>query len=202
LNESQNKLPIVDVTMPKPEKTLSSYEFVKDLFGENDMRTIEFWRTEQSCQTDPNFGADAIENEMRRKLSPGKRLHQPSTIGETSPMKRLNLNDAVENCKACGAIGQCIECPILTCFKDDDFAEYKHDNVMDGGNNSNFANISQIGGTSVQNMSPSPGGVKRSGKCFNCGKEGHWSYECTSPRTKSACFKCGKVGHWMKDCNM
>lgn len=193
------------MTTPDPKQTRSPYESVKDLFGENDMRTIEFWNKDQN---DPNSATVTIENEIRKELSPGKRPYQPSTIGEISPMKRLNLDDAspvLEYCRNCLAIGQCTDCPILACFKDGDFAKDKHENVMDGGNNNSYsADISPIGGTLVKNISPSPstGSLKRSGKCFNCGKEGHWSNECTSPRTNSKCFKCGKVGHWMKNCNM
>lgn len=163
------------------------------------MRTIEFWCKEK----DPNSAA-ATGSEINKQLSPGKRPHQPNSMGDISPMKRLNLSDAfqvAENCPNCGKRGQCIECPILTCFKDDDFSENKHWNAMDGGNISTLATISPIGETSVQNVSP--GSLKRAGKCFNCGKEGHWRWECTSPRgTNSACFKCGKAGHWMKNCNL
>nr|AJG44984.1 gag protein [Human immunodeficiency virus 1] len=42
-------------------------------------------------------------------------------------------------------------------------------------------------------------GVKRTIKCFNCGKEGHLARNCRAPR-KKGCWKCGKEGHQMKDC--
>lgn len=37
------------------------------------------------------------------------------------------------------------------------------------------------------------------GKCYRCGRKGHWMAECALPAV-SPCFKCGKPGHWMKDC--
>ncbi|XP_078158107.1 uncharacterized protein LOC144553757 [Carex rostrata] len=147
---NQNNISIVDVTTLEAKQTLSPYESVKDLFGENDMRTIEFWCKEK----DPNSTA-ATGSEINKQLSPGKRPHQPNTMGDISPMKRLNLSDAfqvAENCPNCGKRGQCIECPILTCFKDDDFSENKHGNAMDGGNISTLAPISPIGESSVQNL--------------------------------------------------
>nr|AVE27181.1 gag protein [Human immunodeficiency virus 1] len=42
-------------------------------------------------------------------------------------------------------------------------------------------------------------GIKRTIKCFNCGKEGHLARNCRAPR-KKGCWKCGKEGHQMKEC--
>jgi hypothetical protein len=45
------------------------------------------------------------------------------------------------------------------------------------------------------------------GKCFNCGKHGHKSYECPeSKKEEKKCFNCGKPGHievncWLKEEN-
>lgn len=37
-------------------------------------------------------------------------------------------------------------------------------------------------------------------RCFNCGKVGHRSAECTQPQGSTACFLCGKEGHLSRDC--
>lgn len=42
--------------------------------------------------------------------------------------------------------------------------------------------------------------------CFNCGKEGHRSYECTEPKKAGGgggggCFNCGKDGHKSFECS-
>nr|QHI45030.1 gag protein [Human immunodeficiency virus 1] len=42
-------------------------------------------------------------------------------------------------------------------------------------------------------------GLRKTIKCFNCGKEGHIAKNCRAPR-KKGCWKCGKEGHQMKDC--
>nr|AMR72116.1 gag protein [Human immunodeficiency virus 1] len=42
-------------------------------------------------------------------------------------------------------------------------------------------------------------GMRKTVKCFNCGKEGHIARNCRAPR-KKGCWKCGREGHQMKDC--
>ena len=37
-------------------------------------------------------------------------------------------------------------------------------------------------------------------RCFNCGKMGHISADCTRPAGNKACYNCGKEGHIAKDC--
>ena len=37
-------------------------------------------------------------------------------------------------------------------------------------------------------------------RCFNCGKKGHMSSECTQPQGSTACFICGGEGHLSRDC--
>ncbi|CAF4443722.1 unnamed protein product, partial [Rotaria magnacalcarata] len=45
------------------------------------------------------------------------------------------------------------------------------------------------------------------GGCFNCGKDGHKSFECTEAKktggrdqSNGGCFNCGKDGHKSFDC--
>ena len=37
-------------------------------------------------------------------------------------------------------------------------------------------------------------------KCFNCGKPGHLSADCTQPAGNTACYECGQPGHKARDC--
>nr|AJG43632.1 gag protein [Human immunodeficiency virus 1] len=58
--------------------------------------------------------------------------------------------------------------------------------------------MSQANNANIIMMQKSKG-IKRTVKCFNCGKEGHIARNCRAPR-KKGCWKCGKEGHQMKDC--
>lgn len=37
-------------------------------------------------------------------------------------------------------------------------------------------------------------------RCFNCGKMGHISADCTKPAGNKSCYNCGQDGHIAKDC--
>ncbi|WJX64363.1 hypothetical protein P8452_49152 [Trifolium repens] len=40
------------------------------------------------------------------------------------------------------------------------------------------------------------------GTCFNCGEEGHASFNCTAAKRKKPCFICGSLSHNVKKCTM
>lgn len=37
-------------------------------------------------------------------------------------------------------------------------------------------------------------------RCFNCGRMGHISADCTKPAGNKACYNCGQEGHIAKEC--
>jgi cellular nucleic acid-binding protein len=46
----------------------------------------------------------------------------------------------------------------------------------------------------------SGGAEAHAARCFNCGKNGHLSRDCTAPRVQAACYTCGSTEHLSKAC--
>lgn len=51
-----------------------------------------------------------------------------------------------------------------------------------------------------QSRSRTEQATSRKGKCFRCGKEGHYAKDSTCPARNETCRKCGKTGHFASQC--
>ncbi|CAB0045000.1 unnamed protein product [Trichogramma brassicae] len=48
-------------------------------------------------------------------------------------------------------------------------------------------------------LEPSGGAIKKSGKCYRCGRAGHWAAQCNAG--EATCYRCHEPGHLARDCN-